>query len=53
MSPVLGIERLPHGPVCNWGEADDQAGMSTMSAGQRRERVVMIDKVTSQLFGRD
>ncbi|TCM20910.1 short-subunit dehydrogenase [Novosphingobium sp. PhB165] len=48
----LGLERLPHGPICNWGEADDESGMSATSAAQRRERVVMIDKVTSQLFGR-
>jgi short-subunit dehydrogenase len=35
----LGLERLPHGPVCNWGEADDEAIMSATSAAQRRERV--------------
>lgn len=38
----LGLERLPHGPVCNWGEADDEAGMSATSAAQRRERVRQI-----------
>lgn len=38
----LGLERLPFGPVCNWGEADDQAGMSATSAAQRRERVRQI-----------
>jgi short-subunit dehydrogenase len=35
----LGLERLPHGPVCNWGEADDEAVMSATSAAQRRERI--------------
>lgn len=35
----LGLERLPYGPICNWGEADDVAGMSATSAAQRRERV--------------
>lgn len=35
----LGLERLPHGPICNWGEADDEAVMSATSAAQRRERV--------------
>lgn len=38
----LGLERLPHGPVCNWGEADDEAVMSATSAAQRRERVRSI-----------
>ncbi|MFC0206123.1 SDR family NAD(P)-dependent oxidoreductase [Novosphingobium soli] len=35
----LGLERLPFGPVCNWGEADDEAAMSATSAAQRRARV--------------
>jgi len=35
----LGLERLPHGPVCNWGEADDEAVMGPTSAAQRRERI--------------
>ncbi len=35
----VGLERLPHGPVCNWGEADDEAIMSATSAAQRRQRV--------------
>jgi short-subunit dehydrogenase len=38
----LGLQRLPHGPVCNWGEADDEAGMSATSAAQRRTRVRQI-----------
>lgn len=48
----IGLERLPHGPIHNWGQADDAAGMSNLSAAQRRERVLMIDRITSQLFGR-
>lgn len=35
----LGLQRLPYGPVCNWGEADDQPGMSATSAAQRRARI--------------
>lgn len=38
----LGLERLPHGPVCNWGEADDEAIMSATSAAQRRDRIRRI-----------
>jgi short-subunit dehydrogenase len=48
----IGLERLPHGPIHNWGQADDAAGMSNLSAAQRRARVLAIDKITSQLFGR-
>lgn len=38
----LGLERLPFGPICNWGEADDEAKMSATSAAQRRERIRQI-----------
>lgn len=38
----LGLERLPHGPICNWGEADDEAKFSATSAAQRRERIRQI-----------
>jgi short-subunit dehydrogenase len=48
----IGLERLPHGPIHNWGQADDAAGMSNLSATQRRERVLAIDRITGQLFGR-
>ena len=43
----LGLERLPFGPVCNWGEADDEAIMSATSAAQRRERVRTIAAVSA------
>jgi len=48
----IGLERLPCGPIHNWGQADDEAGMATSSAAARRERVLAIDRVTSRLFGR-
>lgn len=44
----LGLERLPFGPVCNWGEADDEAVMSATSAAQRRERVRAIGAVSAR-----
>lgn len=37
-----GLERLPHGPVHNWGHADDEVGQSVTSAAQRRDRVEAI-----------
>lgn len=43
----LGLERLPFGPVCNWGEADDEAKMSASSAAQRRERIRQIAALSS------
>lgn len=36
----LGLERLPHGPVHNWGLADDEAGYAGTSAGTRRQRIL-------------
>ncbi|WP_428311810.1 SDR family NAD(P)-dependent oxidoreductase [Hydrocarboniphaga sp.] len=47
----LGLERLPHGPVQNWGLADDAVGYAISSAAQRRERVLMIDKASRAVFG--
>lgn len=38
----LGLRRLPFGPVCNWGEADDEAKMCATSAAARRERIRRI-----------
>ncbi len=38
----IGLERLPHGPVHNWGLADDEAGYAGSSAAARRQRVVSI-----------
>jgi uncharacterized protein len=48
----IGLERLPRGPIHNWGQADDEAGMASSSAAARRERVLAIDRITGQLFGR-
>jgi short-subunit dehydrogenase len=49
----VGLERLPFGPIKNWGEEDDQAGKTSLSAAQRRERVVMIEKMTRRMVGQD
>ncbi|PNU03870.1 SDR family NAD(P)-dependent oxidoreductase [Novosphingobium guangzhouense] len=43
----LGLSRLPFGPVCNWGEADDEAVMSASSAAQRRERIRRIAAISA------
>jgi short-subunit dehydrogenase len=45
---ALGLARLPHGPVQNWGQADDEAGMEDRSAAERRERILRIEQVARQ-----
>jgi uncharacterized protein len=50
---ALGLARLPHGPVQNWGEEDDQVGMAGMSAAQRRARIEMIEQMSRQYANQD
>jgi short-subunit dehydrogenase len=47
----IGLERLPQGPVYNWGLADDVAGYAPTSAAIRRSRILAIDVATKQVFG--
>jgi short-subunit dehydrogenase len=47
----IGLERLPHGPVHNWGLADDVAGYAPSSAVARRERVLTVDRMSRRVFG--
>ncbi|NGY03369.1 SDR family NAD(P)-dependent oxidoreductase [Solimonas terrae] len=47
----VGLERLAHGPVHNWGVTDDSAGFAPSSAAARRERTLMIDRYSKQIFG--
>lgn len=49
----VGLERLPHGPIKNWGEEDDESGMASQSAAQRRERILAIQKATQAMMGQD
>jgi short-subunit dehydrogenase len=46
----LGLERLPHGPVQNFGAADDQQGFAPISAAARRERILKIEAASNNLF---
>lgn len=50
---AVGLERLPHGPIHNWGQKDDEAGLSPSSAAARRARILMIDESTKDIFGKD
>jgi uncharacterized protein len=46
----LGLERLPHGPVQNWGAADDEQGFAPISAAARRERILRIEAASNNVF---
>jgi short-subunit dehydrogenase len=46
------LARLPHGPVHNFGLADDEIGGLLASANVRRERVLFMDAAVEHLFGR-
>lgn len=47
----IGLDRLPQGPVYNWGLADDVAGYAPSSASVRRSRILAIDSASKQVFG--
>lgn len=47
----VGLERLSHGPVLNWGQHDDEAGFAPSSAGTRRARVLAIEAASHRVFG--
>ncbi len=40
---ALGLARLPHGPIVNWGQEDEEDGFLAYSAAKRREKVVMME----------
>lgn len=50
---ALGLARLPHGPVQNWGQEDDEPGMENKSAADRRERILMIEQMSRQYAKQD
>ena len=49
----LGLARLPHGPIQNWGQADDEVGRLPQSAAQRRERVEMIARMSQAIYAKN
>jgi short-subunit dehydrogenase len=38
-----GLARLPHGPITNWGQQDDEDGYLAYSAAKRRDKVVAME----------
>jgi uncharacterized protein len=47
----LGLARLAHGPVLNWGQEEDEAGYAPNSPAVRRARILAIDASTRDVFG--
>jgi uncharacterized protein len=48
---ALSLERLPHGPVLNWGLADGEAGYAGTSAAERRQRIEAITAAMGAGYG--
>jgi short-subunit dehydrogenase len=49
---ALGLARLPHGPIQNWGLDDDVAGYAMVPASARRQRALAIEQASAHVFGR-
>jgi short-subunit dehydrogenase len=49
---ALGLERLPHGPVLNWGLEDADVGYAGTSAAQRRSRIESIARSSTASAGK-
>jgi short-subunit dehydrogenase len=47
----VGLEQLPHGPIYNWGQANDVAGYAPNSPEARRARIRMMDQHSRSTFG--
>ncbi len=47
-----GLEQLPHGPVYNWGLADDQSGFAPTSAAARRARIAAMEEAAKAVMGK-
>jgi short-subunit dehydrogenase len=47
----VALQRLPHGPIHNWGLADDEPGENWPSAAARRAQVLKIDAGSAAIFG--
>lgn len=48
----VGLERLPYGPIHNWGEDENASGMAASSAAQRRARILAIKQMSGAYAGK-
>ncbi len=46
------LRQLPEGPIYNWGQANDVAGMAPNSPDDRRAKIVYIEQMTGDLTQR-
>lgn len=46
----VALDRLPHGPVHNWGLADDEIGHAISSAVDRRKRILECDRLSRNIY---
>ena len=46
------LAELPNGPICNWGQPSDVAGIAPNSPDDRRKRIIMIEAMTADLTHR-
>ena len=49
----IGLKRLPHGPIHNWGLADDEPGQAWASAAERRQRAAAMSDTVEKLYGKE
>jgi short-subunit dehydrogenase len=43
----VGLRQLPHGPIWNWGQPNDVAGMAPNSPDDRRAKIVYIEQMSA------
>jgi uncharacterized protein len=48
----IGLARLAHGPVHNWGFEDEAPAHGLLAAADRRKRVLTIEAATARVFGK-
>jgi short-subunit dehydrogenase len=48
----VGLRQLPHGPIWNWGQANDIAGMAPNSPDDRRAKIVFIEQMSAAYTAR-
>jgi short-subunit dehydrogenase len=47
----VGLAQLPHGPIYNWGQPNDVAGMAPNSPDDRRAKILMIEEMSRAYTG--
>lgn len=48
----MALRQLPEGPIYNWGQTNDVAGMAPNSPDDRRAKIVYIEQMTGDLTQR-